>query len=76
MRQQAVHDDAHLDLSNSTSPPKLGVRFLPTIPSAADSSMQLDEDTPAEEENPALYTVLQSGQPQSTLSSRRDSKPS
>lgn len=46
MRQQAVNqDDAHLDFTGSISPPgRLNVRFLPTIPSAADSSLQLDED--------------------------------
>lgn len=47
VRQQAVNqDDSHLDLSGSISPPgRLNVRFLPTIPSAADSSLQLEEDT-------------------------------
>ncbi|XP_063702564.1 leucine-rich repeat-containing G-protein coupled receptor 5A [Culicoides brevitarsis] len=46
VRQQAVNqDDAHLDLSGSISPTgRLNVRFLPTIPSAADSSIQLEED--------------------------------
>ncbi|XP_055600909.1 leucine-rich repeat-containing G-protein coupled receptor 5A-like [Uranotaenia lowii] len=42
VRQSAVHDDSQ---ELSCSPPRLGVRFLPTIPSAADSSVQLDDDT-------------------------------
>lgn len=42
VRQSAVTDDSQ-DLS--CSPPRLSVRFLPTIPSAADSSVQLDEES-------------------------------
>ncbi|XP_053694769.1 leucine-rich repeat-containing G-protein coupled receptor 5 [Sabethes cyaneus] len=42
VRQSAVQDDSQ---ELSCSPPRLGVRFLPTIPSAADSSVQLDDDT-------------------------------
>lgn len=51
----------------SCSPPRLGIRFLPTIPSAADSSVVMDEDS-AQEANGAdrsvgapFYTVLQDG---------------
>ncbi|XP_038107738.1 follicle-stimulating hormone receptor isoform X2 [Culex quinquefasciatus] len=43
VRQSAVQADDCQELS--CSPPRLGVRFLPTIPSAADSSIQLDDDT-------------------------------
>ncbi|XP_058815263.1 follicle-stimulating hormone receptor-like [Topomyia yanbarensis] len=42
VRQSAVQDDSQ---ELSCSPPRLAVRFLPTIPSAADSSVQLDDDT-------------------------------
>lgn len=42
VRQSAVHEECSIDLS--TSPPRLGVRFLPTIPSAADSSIILDDE--------------------------------
>lgn len=41
VRQQAVQEET-ADLSSS--PPRLSVRFLPTIPSAADSSVILDDD--------------------------------
>lgn len=37
-----MHEELSIDMSSS-SPPRLGVRFLPTIPSAADSSIILDE---------------------------------
>lgn len=52
VRQQAVNqDDSHLDLSGSMSPPgRLNVRILPTIPSAADSSLQLEEDPESNDE--------------------------
>lgn len=43
MRQTAVHEELSIDMSSSSSPPRLGVRFLPTIPSAADSSIILDD---------------------------------
>lgn len=38
-----MHEELSIDMSMSSSPPRLGVRFLPTIPSAADSSIILDE---------------------------------
>lgn len=80
VRQHAVHDDC--DSVPNSPPNKLSVRILPTIPSAADSSLQLDEETTeaaeaeaADESTSAqLYTVLQTGgQVQSTLSSQHDS---
>lgn len=37
-----MHEELSIDMCSS-SPPRLGVRFLPTIPSAADSSIILDE---------------------------------
>lgn len=37
VRQEAVQEE------EDSSPPRLGVRFLPTIPSAADSSVILDD---------------------------------
>lgn len=37
-----MHDELSIDMSSS-SPPRLGVRFLPTIPSAADSSIIMDD---------------------------------
>lgn len=39
MRQSAFHDEAQEPTS-----PRLNVRFLPTIPSAPDSSVQLDDE--------------------------------
>ena len=42
IRQPAMHDELSIDMSSS-SPPRLGVRFLPTIPSAADSSIIMDD---------------------------------
>lgn len=50
MRQSAVQDDTQ---ELSCSPPRLGVRFLPTIPSAADSSIQLDDDTAEAHSSPS-----------------------
>lgn len=50
MRQPAMHEELSIDMSSSSSPPRLGVRFLPTIPSAADSSIILD-DTDSVAEN-------------------------
>lgn len=38
-----MHEELSIDMSSSSSPPRLGVRFLPTIPSAADSSIILDD---------------------------------
>lgn len=37
VRQEAVQEE------EDTSPPRLGVRFLPTIPSAADSSIIMED---------------------------------
>ncbi|XP_058121217.1 follicle-stimulating hormone receptor [Anopheles ziemanni] len=81
VRQAAVQEDTH---ELSCSPPRLGVRFLPTIPSAADSSVQLDDDT-AEAASPTssqsgiqpapapFYAILHgSGHPQATVSSLKD----
>ncbi|XP_065072705.1 leucine-rich repeat-containing G-protein coupled receptor 5 isoform X2 [Ochlerotatus camptorhynchus] len=50
VRQSAVQDDSQ---ELSCSPPRLGVRFLPTIPSAADSSIQLDDDTAEAHSSPS-----------------------
>lgn len=88
MRQSAVNDDHEI----SCSPPRLNVRFLPTIPSAADSSVILDEESTQANDSgnnsaghhsnaesnrgTPFYAVLQSGNPQTTLSSPKDkSKP-
>ncbi|XP_055637267.1 follicle-stimulating hormone receptor isoform X2 [Toxorhynchites rutilus septentrionalis] len=49
VRQSAVQEDTQ---ELSCSPPRLGVRFLPTIPSAADSSVQLDDDTAEAQSSP------------------------
>lgn len=68
VRQAAVQEDTSQELS--TSPPRLSVRFLPTIPSAADSSIQLDDET--NDAGTPFYTILQSGTPQTTLSSPKD----
>lgn len=45
-----MHEEHSIDMSLSSSPPRLGVRFLPTIPSAADSSIIMD-DTESGNEN-------------------------
>jgi hypothetical protein len=45
VRQTAFQAD---EVPEPTSP-RLGVRFLPTIPSAPDSSVQLDDDLPESE---------------------------
>uniref|UniRef100_A0A182QEA2 G-protein coupled receptors family 1 profile domain-containing protein n=1 Tax=Anopheles farauti TaxID=69004 RepID=A0A182QEA2_9DIPT len=81
VRQSAVQEDTQ---ELSCSPPRLGVRFLPTIPSAADSSVQLDDET-AEAASPTssqsgiqpapapFYAILHgSGNPQATVSSLKD----
>lgn len=67
VRQQAVQEETTTELS--CSPPRLGVRFLPTIPSAADSSVVMDEESVQEttangDKNVSgtpFYTVLQDG---------------
>lgn len=66
VRQQAVQEESS-DIASS--PPRLGVRFLPTIPSAADSSVILDDDSHNEAAGSPFYTVLQSGNTLTTLSS-------
>lgn len=76
VRQQAVQEES---AELSCSPPRLGVRFLPTIPSAADSSVVIDEES--NNESPVgggpgsgtpFYTVLQSGNTLTTLSSPKN----
>lgn len=49
VRQSAFHDE-------EPSSPRLNVRFLPTIPSAPDSSVQLDEE-PEDQEQPAFVNI-------------------
>lgn len=80
VRQQAVvQEEITADLS--CSPPRLGVRFLPTIPSAADSSVIMDEESLNETNNAndrtvgtPFYTVLQgdNGNTLTTLSSPKN----
>lgn len=78
VRQQAVHEEV-AEPSCSTSP-KLSVRFLPTIPSAADSSVIIDEESHTDPNaissvannnnvGSTFYTILQSGNTLTTLSS-------
>lgn len=82
MRQQAVHEEA---TESSATSPKLSVRFLPTIPSAADSSVIIDEESHAEPSTASstsnnnnvgstFYTILQSGNTLTTLSSPKSNK--
>lgn len=84
MRQSAINDDHEI----SCSPPRLNVRFLPTIPSAADSSVVMDEESTQANDSgnnsagvhsnaenhrgTPFYAVLQCGNPQTTLSSPKD----
>lgn len=55
VRQEAVQEE------DDSSPPRLGVRFLPTIPSAADSSVALEEDSIQSNTGSVqnFYTVLE-----------------
>ncbi|XP_055901910.1 leucine-rich repeat-containing G-protein coupled receptor 5 isoform X2 [Eupeodes corollae] len=55
VRQEAVQEE------DDSSPPRLGVRFLPTIPSAADSSVALEEDSIQSNSGSItnFYTVLE-----------------
>lgn len=71
VRQSAIHDDTQ---ELSSSPPRLGVRFLPTIPSATDSTVQIDEESTigTVETGTPFYAVIQSGNPLTTLSSPKD----
>lgn len=71
VRQQAVQEES---TELSCSPPRLGVRFLPTIPSAADSSVILDDESHNEQGTGTtpFYTVLQSGNTLTTLSSPKN----
>lgn len=71
VRQSAIHDDTQ---ELSSSPPRLGVRFLPTIPSATDSTVQIDEESTigTVESGTPFYSVIQSGNPLTTLSSPKD----
>lgn len=53
MRQEAVQEE------EDSSPPRLGVRFLPTIPSAADSSVIMEDgDSANATANTALVMPL------------------
>jgi hypothetical protein len=49
VRQSAFHDE-------EPSSPRLNVRFLPTIPSAPDSSVQLDEEP---EDQPEFVNIVE-----------------
>lgn len=54
VRQEAVQEE------EDTSPPRLGVRFLPTIPSAADSSVIMEDgDSGLMSSITGLYANLQ-----------------
>lgn len=48
VRQSAFHDE-----TQEPSSPRLNVRFLPTIPSAPDSSVQLDDEQDEPQNNEA-----------------------
>lgn len=57
MRQEAVQEE------EDSSPPRLGVRFLPTIPSAADSSVVMEDgDSGLNPDLSGLYAALQNPQ--------------
>ncbi|XP_058985535.1 leucine-rich repeat-containing G-protein coupled receptor 4 isoform X2 [Musca domestica] len=59
VRQEAVQEE------EDSSPPRLGVRFLPTIPSAADSSVVMEDgDSGLSPEYTGLYAALQKSHPQ------------
>lgn len=85
VRQQAVQEEVN-DVSSTS--PKLNVhKFLPTIPSAADSSVIIDEESNNEQSTASsaannnnvgstFYTILQtpSGNTLTTLSSPKSNK--
>ncbi|XP_031634672.1 leucine-rich repeat-containing G-protein coupled receptor 5-like isoform X2 [Contarinia nasturtii] len=84
VRQHAVQEEHN---EPSCSSPRLSVRFLPTIPSAADSSCIIDEESCNEPSTAStsnnnnnvgsttnFYTILQSGNPLTTLSSPKSNK--
>lgn len=82
VRQQAVQEEV---VEPSSTSPKLSVRFLPTIPSAADSSVIIDEESHNEPSTAgsannnnvgsSFYTILQSGNSTlTTLSSPKSNK--
>lgn len=82
VRQQAVVQEESTEASSTS--PKLNVRFLPTIPSAADSSVIIDEESQNEPSTASstannnvgssFYTILQSGNTLTTLSSPKSNK--
>lgn len=67
MRQEAVQEEDDL----SSPPPHLGVHFLPTIPSAADSSIVMDEDSLEQITQGQYYTILH----QNNVSNKNNSSP-
>lgn len=72
VRQEAVQEE------EDSSPPRLGVRFLPTIPSAADSSIIMEDGDSGL--NPALNSLYNALQANKILSpgsgtSQRNSTP-
>ncbi|XP_055306018.1 follicle-stimulating hormone receptor-like isoform X2 [Sitodiplosis mosellana] len=81
MRQQAVQEEV---TDPSCSSPKLNVRFLPTIPSVVDTSVITDEESCNEPSTASsannnnvgstFYTILQSGNTLTTLSSPKSNK--
>lgn len=82
MRQEAVQEEV---TEPSCSSPKSSVRFLPTIPSTADNSVIIDDEEPNNEPNTVsstnnnnvgstFYTILQSGNTLTTLSSPKTNK--
>lgn len=66
VRQEAVQEEDDL-----SSPPHLGVHFLPTIPSAADSSIVMDEDSLEQITQGQYYTILH----QNNVSNNKKSSP-
>lgn len=66
VRQEAVQEEDDL-----SSPPHLGVHFLPTIPSAADSSIVMDEDSLEQITQGQYYTILH----QNNANSNKNSSP-
>lgn len=62
-----VRQSAFQDETQEPSSPRLNVRFLPTIPSAPDSSVQLDEEQDEQPETPGEAPLAAPEEPEVKL---------
>lgn len=72
-KPRLVRQSAFQDETQEPSSPRLNVRFLPTIPSAPDSSVQLDEESDDQpnstEDNEPVKLQMPEDDPSKKLSS-------